>query len=622
MTNENTPLVFVPSVRSGAGTGHLRRCLGFASDPRLRDRAVFHVPLTDRERILTAFPALGDFPLADGPSDIPGIDGATVVLDLPRIDLADVTPWLVSRHLMALDSLGAGLAMVPLLFDLLPRLRVPKGPVPNLSLPEILFPARRAFPSTRGEMRHILASFGGEDPAGLRRVLVRNADAIARIFPHARVELVRGPSSPALDMALPEGWQESGPFPDLNDAMERADLVFTAFGLTALEARARALPQVHLCPTAYHRSLSIQEGFPVLGNRKWTAREEALLHAVTRKEDAPGREQKPASATAPDGVGRGQFDPAHPHAQRDRPLPADFPALINLVEEGSPHACPGCGTPGGKVVNRQEGRSFLACPVCGLTRQVLLGPCDVGYGDAYFDNEYRAQYGRSYLEDFAHIKAMGTARARRIRRITGPGEFHLLDIGCAFGPFMDAARDEGFMPSGVDVNAAAVEYVHTALKMPARVLDFRDPHAPLDRTSYDVVTLWYVIEHFPELQPVLSSLARLVRPGGILALGTPSGDGVSARLRTSSFLARSPRDHHTVWHPSRVGKILERFGFRVESVVSTGHHPERFPGLAGHPALKGPAIVASRLFGLGDTFEVIARRLGPPGPAEEPSHDA
>jgi hypothetical protein len=76
-------------------------------------------------------------------------------------------------------------------------------------------------------------------------------------------------------------------------------------------------------------------------------------------------------------------------------------------------------------------------------------------------------------------------------------------------------------------------------------------------------------------------------------------------------LEKSPADHWTVWDARRVKKVLRRFGFAVKKIIVTGHHPERFPlcsGLRGG-LVYSAALFLSRLFGLGDTFEVYAKKI-------------
>jgi hypothetical protein len=99
--------------------------------------------------------------------------------------------------------------------------------------------------------------------------------------------------------------------------------------------------------------------------------------------------------------------------------------------------------------------------------------------------------------------------------------------------------------------------------------------------------------------------------GGVLAFSTPNSSGISGRLSLKKFLEKSPADHWTVWDARRVKKILRRFGFAVKKITVTGHHPERFPLCSGLQSGLAYSIVLflSRLFRLGDTFEVYAEKM-------------
>jgi 2-polyprenyl-3-methyl-5-hydroxy-6-metoxy-1,4-benzoquinol methylase len=277
--------------------------------------------------------------------------------------------------------------------------------------------------------------------------------------------------------------------------------------------------------------------------------------------------------------------------------------------------------------------------------RVNLSPQKISYDADYFFDEYRSQYGKTYLEDFAHIKSMGERRldlidslAESLRTRPEGDARTLLDVGCAYGPFLQAARERGYRPYGIDVADSAVAYVRDTLGIPARVarLENFDPEQAFGRTRFDVVSLWYVIEHIEDLKHALELLNRLLVPGGVLAFSTPNGRGISGRRNKTRFLEQSPADHVTVWDPRQARRILARFGFVTERVRVTGHHPERFPGVpssaargrgGGAGGARGPgsgkagaragllarglaagAGGVSRLFGLGDTFEIYARK--------------
>lgn len=191
----------------------------------------------------------------------------------------------------------------------------------------------------------------------------------------------------------------------------------------------------------------------------------------------------------------------------------------------------------------------------------------------------------------------------------------VFDVGCAYGPYLAAARAHGQEPYGLDMAEDAARYVRRELGIPAVSGSFLDPSVAASFGGpFDVLSMWYVIEHFADLDQALRNAAALVRPGGLLALATPSGEGVSARWNRPGFFEGSPADHWTIWEPSRTRAILKAYGFRVETIRVTGHHPERFPlARKGGRFGKSRAMLAilrlvSRILGLGDTFEIYAVR--------------
>ena len=79
------------------------------------------------------------------------------------------------------------------------------------------------------------------------------------------------------------------------------------------------------------------------------------------------------------------------------------------------------------------------------------------------------------------------------------------------------------------------------------------------------------------------------------------------------FFTNSPEDHYTIWEPSKAAKILKKYGFEVLKIVSTGHHPERFPEIKKTNAKPGGMFwkmidLKSRQMKLGDTFEIYCRK--------------
>jgi SAM-dependent methyltransferase len=249
-----------------------------------------------------------------------------------------------------------------------------------------------------------------------------------------------------------------------------------------------------------------------------------------------------------------------------------------------------------------------------MVYMLRLSKPTIKYETDYFLGAYKQQYGKTYLEDFPNLVKTGKNRLRRIRSFLSPsgeGIPRLLDLGCAYGPFLTAAWDGGFSPVGMDPAEDAIRYVREQLGFSAYYGFFPESSLEFQDHSFEVITLWYVIEHFEDPRRALTEINRLLKPGGVMAFATPSFGGISRLKSRKDFLEKSPSDHWTLWSPRQCGKILGFLGFTVKKILITGHHPERFP-LVGSLLTKrtGPVYCffywLSVIFGLGDTFEIYA----------------
>ena len=293
--------------------------------------------------------------------------------------------------------------------------------------------------------------------------------------------------------------------------------------------------------------------------------------------------------------------------------------FLRQLSAGKKMCCPVCGTFPSKpdeVISRNETRTYRRCSKCGIVYMAFTTIEDKKYQKAYFFEDYKKQYGKTYEEDFESIKSQGLRRVSVIKTLTGTSGETLLDIGCAYGPFLSAALDNGINPFGTDIAEDAVSYVQNKLKLPAVCSAFPeiDTAEEFGIAQFDIVTMWYVIEHFKDLGSVLRKVSSLVKKGGVFAFSTPSGEGISAVSDKDHFYQISPTDHYTIWEPGKADAILRQFGFKVERIVSTGHHPERFPYIkktgAKPGSLRWNLIDAkSHAKRLGDTVEIYCRKI-------------
>jgi 2-polyprenyl-3-methyl-5-hydroxy-6-metoxy-1,4-benzoquinol methylase len=102
---------------------------------------------------------------------------------------------------------------------------------------------------------------------------------------------------------------------------------------------------------------------------------------------------------------------------------------------------------------------------------------------------------------------------------------HLLDVGCGTGAFMTTAGLLGWEPVGIELTeeAAAVARNQTGFRVVSGDLTHDNPFGP---KSFDVVTLWGVLEHVPNPEELLRACTSLLRDGGSLLIESPNPQGL------------------------------------------------------------------------------------------------
>jgi SAM-dependent methyltransferase len=104
----------------------------------------------------------------------------------------------------------------------------------------------------------------------------------------------------------------------------------------------------------------------------------------------------------------------------------------------------------------------------------------------------------------------------------------LLDVGCATGDFLRAAKARGYDVDGIELSDWSSRIARQAgLSVHNEYLEGYAKRCP---GYYDFVTLWGVIEHFANPRHEMQSIAALLRPGGILALWTGDVDSITSRV--------------------------------------------------------------------------------------------
>ena len=588
-------IVIVPSFEKGKGGGHLCRCIALTRDLRASGRQAFlflpeqDASLEQDECLAHLFQSMNFDPawrVTKWQTENESEKTEIVIMDNFQTTRDELLRWKKIAPVAGIDEGGKWRDSFDFLIDILVPEKLGRPPA-NITKPSLLnFPQKQFRKKNSKDALKVLVTFGQEDSAGLGPAIARSLSA--KNAGSMEITLLRGALAKSGETEYPANVRVTGAIPSLAEHLGEYDLVITHYGITAYEALYSGTPVILASPTAYHAKLAKAAGFyPWLNSLNLNFLEKLKKHC-----------EKLAVKYGLDTEGESLAS-----------LCGGFSPLVN-------RRCPVCGADvPEQSVSRFADRTYRRCSNCGVIFMDRTGPAPIEYEREYFFESYKRQYGKTYLEDFDNIKASGIRRLEIIKSLlpSPTSTRTLLDIGCAYGPFLAAAREEGFSPSGIDPAQDAVRYVTQELKLPAVQGFF--PNSPLpdsDTQTYSAVTLWFVIEHFTDCAAVLAAIKKILASGGILAFSTPSFSGVSGRACLRRFLEASPADHFTVWSPEMCKKALAFSGFKVKKTASIGHHPERFPLLGKFAKSKKsplywPLLAISKIFKLGDTFEVYAQ---------------
>jgi len=208
---------------------------------------------------------------------------------------------------------------------------------------------------------------------------------------------------------------------------------------------------------------------------------------------------------------------------------------------------------------------------------------------------------------------------RPLERIVGPPNGkRLLDVGCHIGVFVDVAQQRGWDAWGVEPSRWATEQ---ARAQGLRVVNGTLATSGLEDASFDVITMWDVIEHASDPQAELRQVHRLLKQDGVVVLHTIDIESPFARIMGHRWPWLMEM-HLYYFSPRTLRRMLEEVGFEVihsspqGRYLSLGYLVSRLQpysrplhwllgGIVPRLGLSGIAVPIN----LGDLFTMYARKV-------------
>ena len=142
-----------------------------------------------------------------------------------------------------------------------------------------------------------------------------------------------------------------------------------------------------------------------------------------------------------------------------------------------------------------------------------------------------------------------------------PERGRLLDVGCANGRFLNIARKRGWQVAGVELSEIASQAARSQYDLDVFTGTLEE--AGFAHYSFDVITLWDVLEHLPSPLGSLKLCWEILKPGGILAFSIPNIQSFDRYLFGSNWIGWDSPRHFTLFENDTLMRSLNEVNFSL-----------------------------------------------------------
>ncbi|HAI77102.1 MAG TPA: methyltransferase [Microscillaceae bacterium] len=208
---------------------------------------------------------------------------------------------------------------------------------------------------------------------------------------------------------------------------------------------------------------------------------------------------------------------------------------------------------------------LVACQSCGF---IFTNPRPTeSHIAAYYQSEqyqsHSQQKGGFFQKTYQWVRQKMQRRKLALVQTLAPQTGRLLDVGCGLGTFLRTCQQAGWAVEGIEPNpqAATIAHKETGAIIYSSIFD------PAIAPSYEVISLWHVLEHVHRLEETMLTIKRLLHPKGVLLIAMPN---VASQYEIELFQSYwAPFDvprHLYHFSPVTFSKFLLNFQFKIESV--------------------------------------------------------
>lgn len=231
------------------------------------------------------------------------------------------------------------------------------------------------------------------------------------------------------------------------------------------------------------------------------------------------------------------------------------------------NTCPWCGNPTNHLYLKvkdyfltQEEFELFQCDHCGLVFTVPR-PAPEVIGNYYKSESYYShqQNSKGFIPRIYEMVKTINLKGKVAMATSDIPKGRLLDIGCGVGDFLLQVKKLGWDVMGIEPSEQAASIAQTRLGFtPLQPSEYDK----LPDQSFDVITMWHVLEHVDDLKSQTNELKRLLRPGGRLIIALPNNQSFDCQYYSDKWAAWDVPRHLNHFTQACLLSILNSVNFK------------------------------------------------------------
>ena len=145
----------------------------------------------------------------------------------------------------------------------------------------------------------------------------------------------------------------------------------------------------------------------------------------------------------------------------------------------------------------------------------------------------------------------------------GVGVNKILDIGCGTGEFLHTCKQNGWDAYGIEPDEKAR---NSAIENYGLNVKREDEIKFLKNNSFNIITLWHVLEHISKINELSGELKRLLKEDGRLIVAVPNCNSLDAKIYGKYWAAYDVPRHLYHFTPENIKHLFGKLDMQIESI--------------------------------------------------------